>query len=177
MVQLEEADARMKACGACDAWFGAADSSIRSVVGDSNGMLFEQLIELAGHTDMNCADLLRLGAQIVGELTRSGIGLPCQEIEVKHPGELWSKRASSNQALCKQLMNERGADCERFGVLVHQATLNDAELGRQTSPIPVESSCVEDVLLQPRFAIEQVDLDLKFLDTVCLNCRSEKMAP
>ena len=157
MTQLEEAGARMKACGACDAWFGTADSSTRNVVGDSNGMLLEQLIKLSEHADTKCADLLRYGAQIVGELARSGIGTPCEVSDQRLPHELWGKRVSSNEVLCKQLMTERGADCERLSSLVHQATLDDANRGRQTSPVPVESSNVEGVLLQPRFAVEQVN--------------------
>lgn len=169
MTQLEEAGARMKACGASEAWFGTADSSTRNVVGDSNGMLLEQLIKLSEHTDTKCADLLRLGAQIIGELVRSGIGTPCEVSDQRLPNELWGKRVSNNEVLCKQLMTERGADCERLSSLVHQATIDDANRGRQTSPVPVESSNVEGVLLQPRFAVEQVNFfSRRSLNIVCL---------
>ena len=88
MSQLEKASERIHACGASDAWYGDADLLLRGVVGTSNGLLFEQLIKAVGHEDVECANLLRHGTQILSELEVSGIGTPCERGEVKSSGEL-----------------------------------------------------------------------------------------
>ena len=156
--QLEKADQRMRECGACDAWYGEADELLRKVVGESNGFLFEQLIKAAGHTDSHCADLLRSGAKILGELEFSGIGVACEAGELRSTRDLWAKHVANNRSLCKRLLAEIGSKCttSRHEDLVHEATLKDASFGRQSTPQTVDASHAEGHVLQPRFALEQV---------------------
>ena len=156
--QLETADRRMRECGACNAWYGEADELLRNVVGESNGFLFEQLIKAAGHTDSHCADLLRVGAMILGELEISGIGVACEPGEFSSTRELWAKHVANNVSLCKRLLGERGdkgTTC-RHEDLVHEATLKDASFGRQSAPQVVDATYADGHVLQPRFALEQV---------------------
>ena len=161
--QLEKASERIRACGASDAWYGDADSLLRGVVGSSNGFLFEQLIKAVGHEDVECANLLRYGAQMLGELVASGIGAPCESGEVKSSGELWRKHVAHNKSLCKRLLAERDANPEaqrRCDRSVHEATLKDATLGRMSQPGPLDKDLAEGTLLQPRFGVEQVQIYL-----------------
>ena len=153
----------MRASGASDKWFGKADKAIRELVGGSNGLLFEQLIKASGHADVECANLLRHGAKIIGELDVSGIGTPCETNGSKPTvsNSLWSKHVSNNVALCQRLMTEReddGQEIWRKESLIHDATLDDAMRWRQSLPIPIDSACAEGYLLQPRFTVEQVGL-------------------
>ena len=159
MSQLEEAAKRTRACGASDAWYGDADLLLRGVVGTSNGFLFQQLIQAADHEDLECANLFRHGAQMLGELVSSGIGTPCEGGEVKSSGELWTKHVAHNKALCKRLQTERDVDPQaqrQCDQRVHEATMKDAALGRMSRPVPIDRDDAEGILLQPRFGVEQV---------------------
>ena len=158
-MQLEKVAERMRACGSSNARSGDGDSVLRVVVGASNGFLFEQLIRAADHEDADCADLLRFGARILGELTRSGIGIPCECGDVTSVHELWETHIANNKSLCKRLQAGRDVDDQteqRKQQLVHEATMSDASLGRVTMPVPIDASCAEGYVLQPRFGIEQI---------------------
>ena len=148
----------MRECGACNAWYGEADELLRNVVGESNGFLFERLINAAGHTDSQCADLLRVGAKILGELEISGIGVACEAGEFRSTCDLWATHVANNRSLCKRLLGERGDKCtmSRHEDLVHGATLKDASFGRQSEPQVVDATYANGHVLQLRFASVQV---------------------
>ena len=59
---LELADAKMRESSLQQQWFGDADAGIRSVSGQCNGQLFEQLLQASGYCDVACVRLLRSGA-------------------------------------------------------------------------------------------------------------------
>ena len=55
---------------------------------------------------------------------------------------------------------------------VHEATLKDASLGKLNRPAPIDEDYAEGILLQPRFGVEQVFMDVGVAQRMlCLRVR------
>ena len=59
--QILEADRCQRESGWCDAWFKGADSEVRGVAGDANGLLLEQLLAASNYVDKDFPNPLREG--------------------------------------------------------------------------------------------------------------------
>ena len=57
---------RMRDSGATSHWFRGSDAITQQVAGCVNGPLFEQLVREAGHVDLDCVEMFRKGARMVG---------------------------------------------------------------------------------------------------------------
>ena len=63
ITKLEEADAAMRASGACADWFSGVDEQVWAVAGNCNGRLMEILLRESQHVDPECVFLLRDGVR------------------------------------------------------------------------------------------------------------------
>ena len=54
--------------GERDKWFEAASEETKRLTATVNGPLFEQLLEEAGHPDIKCADLFRVGSTLACDM-------------------------------------------------------------------------------------------------------------
>ncbi len=86
---------------------------------------------------------------MLGELYRSGIGTPAPPSNVGDAEELKRNVAASNESLLAELREDKHA-----AALLSSAR-EDAALGRMTSPAPLGARVPDDLLLHPRFAVEQ----------------------
>ena len=95
---------------------------------------------------------------MLGELPRSGIGTPADRDRVKSLAELSAGTLASN----KQLIAELREDAHASELL--RATREDAALGRMAAPAILLGEPPSDILLHPRFTVEQTreDGSLKF---------------
>ena len=91
-----------------------------------------------------------LGAHILGELERSGVGVPICADYVKSIERLRASCESSNSVLVAELREDTNAS-ELFSI-----TREDARLGRMSVPVPIEEVNTDHVLLNPRFGVEKV---------------------
>ena len=89
----------------------------------------------------------------MGELERSGIGRPVDVDPVNSIDELEASCHARNKSLVRQLKDQCHAD-ELMAV-----TWQDAALGRMTEPQRVEECDLSQVLLHPRFDVEQLKPD------------------
>ena len=79
-------------------WYQGCDAWVRKVAGAANGLLFQQLLEATGYCDVDCVNMLRHGADMLGVLKRSGIGAPLAVEEAKCSEQLRKDMAASNRA-------------------------------------------------------------------------------
>ena len=86
-----------------------AEASVKRVASEANGYLFEQLLMKLGYQDVAAAQLLRNGAQFLGALPRSGIGVPVDSTMAKSVADLREGCAVHNAALLEQLREETTA--------------------------------------------------------------------
>jgi hypothetical protein len=94
---------------------------------------------------------LHSGAALLGELPISGVGSPVAEgcDLVPDLAALERSCAASNAALVAELRLDVHAD------ELMRITLDDAAMGRMTTPIPIEQCDTSRMLLHPRFGVEQ----------------------
>ena len=83
---------------------------------------------------------------MIGELERSGAGVPTEVDIVKSVDALQSGCGQSNQALLQRLRQDE------YAVELLEITRADAAKGRLTSPVPAREFDLENVRLHPRFA-------------------------
>ena len=172
--KLEEANSVMWSSGVCRRWFEDSDDHIRAVAGGANGPLFEELLRASRHVDPECVSLLSegaclwlmpsagtrawrcvfvlclsgIGAKMIGELERSGVGTPVEFDTVKSIDDLWRGRMCSNRELLSGLREDEHAEA------LFQATRKDAAVGRMSEPVLIgESPDLLPVLLHPRFPV------------------------
>lgn len=89
------------------------------------------------------------GVSMLGELERSGAGVPVCVDQVKSIDALRENCASNNTALLTELRESSNAS------ELLEMTRKDAAMGRMSDPVPVNSADLHGVLLNPRFAVEQ----------------------
>ena len=68
MSAIEKDAQRFIDTGLAAAWFGDADSQIKKVSQEVNGPLLELLLKVSNHVDMQCPELFRQGAPLLGKL-------------------------------------------------------------------------------------------------------------
>ena len=180
--QIELASLSMREGGVCDEWFDDADAITKSVAGDCNGHLFEQLLKKSNYLDTACAELLRrgefrfpyaclcvvyvfggvpfacviyafvAGAAMVGELPTSGIGRE----------SLDTSRVSGNRMV--ELVGKCAASNERLLKRLREesnaselldATRKDAQRGRMSMPTQATAVDLQEFLFRPRFGVIQ----------------------
>ena len=135
--------------GSAVAWLDTAVPTVRKVVETVNGPLLHYLGEKAMHTDVNCIEMLRVGAPLYGRLQSCGIGSNKVLGDIGDVAELQENCAESNEQLIKQLKNDR------FENQLHALTLEDASLGRMSYPMPFSKEHMGTVRLHQRFGVEQ----------------------
>ena len=86
---------------------------------------------------------------MLGELERSGVGAPVCVDYVKNLEELRASCKKSNEALLRELREDSNASA------LMSLTCEDTAMGRMTKPTPVGMADLSDVLLNPRFGVEQ----------------------
>ena len=86
---------------------------------------------------------------MVGELDRSGIGIPTTCDSIPSVNNLWGGRVHSNELLRQQLREDENAT-----ELLRLAN-EDAKLGRMSKPRLWEQSDTDKLLVCPRFGVEQ----------------------
>ena len=87
------------------------------------------------------------------KLKKSGIGEEIECAEGRSVEELRQKSKEHNEALVGQLREDTTSE------KLLEAVWADAELGRMTEPIDITSGIPHDVLLHPRFGVEQLKED------------------
>lgn len=90
------------------------------------------------------------GAPFVGQLPCSGVGLPKQAQGLPTLEALRGSCGKHNCELYKSLKEDKHSK-ELF-----EAVMQDADLGRMTSPSTCDQLCWEKSRLAPRFAVEQL---------------------
>ena len=131
-------------------WLASADPAIQRISASVNGPLLCDLIQLSGHCDTSMPELFRSGASVSGVLPSSGTGFPVDAVAVPTPVEsLAASRSQANAELCRTIL-----DTEHSAVLLEK-TRDDAELGRMSSPVPLDDPSCCQWLLARRFAVVQ----------------------
>ena len=150
VISAIEADARsFWDSGAAEKWFSGADVHIQKIAGQVNGPLFELLAKTAGHTDVDCPNMFRHGAQLLGKLPVSGNGVVEKSRAHRPLDELWKTCAESNKHILRRLKEDENAD------EIMRLTMLDAELGRTTCACPREEVDLEAVRISQRFGVNQ----------------------
>ena len=93
-----------------------------------NGLLLAQLAEVVKHCDKECVEFFRCGADFIGHLPASGIGVPCDSSLDAGLCELESGLVDRNTALLASLKE----DAQSCALL--RAAREDASVGRMTEP-------------------------------------------
>ena len=153
MSKLEEADRFMRQSGACSSWFDGAPHEVRAVAGSSNGRLLKALLKATDYEDVEAADLLRVGACMVGSLSPSGLGVPVEPALPKSAEELRKGCVDHNRALLRQLREDE------HSAWLLETTREDAKRGRMSWPVPLDGVDLEKVLLHPRFVVARIKAD------------------
>ena len=87
----------LRVCVPMQGWYQGCDAWVRKVAGAANGLLFQQLLEATGYCDVDCVNMLRHGADMLGVLKRSGIGAPLAVEEAKCSEQLRSCEVTRRQ--------------------------------------------------------------------------------
>ena len=150
---LESASASMRESGLCEDWLASGDCYAQRISRDVNGQLFGQLLSAAGYGDIGCVDLLRHGAPLMGDLERSGVGVPVVNGPAGSSERLRSDCARRNADLIRSLHEESDAS------ELLDLTRGDAALGRMSEPVALGTEVPSDILLNPRFGVRQLKPD------------------
>ena len=86
---------------------------------------------------------------MIGELHRSGVGEPICVDRVKSVEALRAGCKYSNEALLRDLREDRNAEA------LLKSTREDAAMGRMSNPVPIQKCDTSQILLNPRFGVEQ----------------------
>ena len=78
---------------------------------------------------------------MIGELDRSGVGVPCDVDKVRNIEELRASCTVSNAALLRELRENDNAET------LFEITCSDAGLGRMSEPKPVDEACRRTISL------------------------------
>eukprot|EP00973_Karenia_brevis_P087613 12149461-Karenia_brevis.AAC.1 len=124
MSQIERTNNILRADGACKQWFDSCDPGVVQVSREANGKLFELLLKSTNHPDKGAADVLRYGAELIGDIPVTGNGTPCVPVEGRHVDSLCVKRRSRNEWVLGRLKPDKNA-----AWLLEQA-LEDCKVGR-----------------------------------------------
>ena len=143
----------LRVCVPMQGWYQGCDAWVRKVAGAANGLLFQQLLEATGYCDVDCVNMLRHGADMLGVLKRSGIGAPLAVEEAKCSEQLRKDMAASNRALLQELREDE------LSHTLMKLTLDDASLGRMTHPQLITDNSSQSCLLCPRFGVQQLKPD------------------
>ena len=109
----------------------------------------ELLSERIQYHDPDCIKFFRDGAPIFGFLDASGNGNP-KPVEMKGDCKaLCGDRANANSGLLASLKEDPHSD------VLLEKVLEDARLGRMSFPMKVGDVNLADIVLSPRFAVEQ----------------------
>ena len=79
-----------------------------------------------------------------GELAASGVGVACENAEVRSTGKLAAGWQSRRKSLCEHL-REDSETSEK----IHESTMADAALGRMAEPRAVSPRLTSEVVLHP----------------------------
>ena len=156
---LEQANNEQRKAQGCENWFNGCDPLVRKVTEDVNGALFQQLLDATDYHDIDCVNLFRRGAKMVGPLHRSGVGGPMQKNAMgewqsdNDPEKLKGNIESSNKKL-KQTLKEDQHHEKLLGLVKTEWGLD-----RMTEPVIGGSELPSGVLFHPRFAVEQTKAD------------------
>jgi len=167
--QLQQAATELRQSGACARWLEKCDKTVADVCNTINGPLLETLLVSTGYKDLDCINMLRegpqstrhppaltpcfplrsAGAMLMDELPLSGIGTPIDCTSNKCAEPLKKQCCHSNKALIKSMREDKNSNA------LLEATMADAALGRMTAPSEYDAASFQDVLLHPRFGVEQ----------------------
>ena len=100
---IEKRGAEFKQNGQAASWLSGGCKAATSVSLTVNGPLFEVLARESGHSDAQACDILKNGAQLVGELPYTGLGSPHVFEEQKCIAELRSSCGKNNHKLFHSL--------------------------------------------------------------------------
>ena len=142
--------ARLQESGEREAWFEGCDMVVQGVARDVNGPLLYALAAISGHIDPACIEFFRSGAPLYGMLARSGIG-----VHVECPGVPEVEEAMMAHCLQRNTQLIASLREDTFAAELMELTRKDAQLGRMTVPVPVEQCDLSEVLLVPRFGVDQ----------------------
>ena len=148
----------MRECGrlqVCNSFLGFQKGVVvcSSFAGRVNGPLLLALLEATGYVDLDCVNIFKEGAAIVGGIKPSGIGASTKQVEAKPLQDLWAGHADSNARLLESLREDPNAEW------LWEHTVAEAALGRMSEPERLHSCNLRGWLLQPRFAVEQLKPD------------------
>lgn len=147
--QIEFASRELRASGKCAAWFEGCDEILKQATEGVNGFLLQELLAASRHVDESAAEVFRKGARMLDQLECSGIGKPVPWAQCKSVARLRQNVENSNRALLSQLRGDEN------GEALLKLTGEAAGKGWMTQPVPLDQADVRDVLLNPRFAVEQ----------------------
>ena len=151
MICAIEADSMaLHLSGAVDRWFGDADEHIRAITEGVNGPLLDRLLSAAGHEDLECTEVFRHGAQLLGKMVVTGNGR--QETKKRHESlsELYETCGTNNRDILARLKE----DVEHSDEL-YRLTCLDSDLRRMTPLQCCDDIDMDAVLISQRFGVAQ----------------------
>ena len=114
-----------------------------------NGPMMEILAKAMQYKDAECIDMFRMGGPLLGFLPNSGHGVPIEYTMEGSIRDLMNGKEERNRSLIAGLKEDVNSD-----VLLAK-TLDDAKLGRMSMPSRIGEIDLDEVILSPRFAVEQ----------------------
>lgn len=135
--------------GKCESWFQGADARVRAVASTVNGPLLEALARASEFADRACIEYFREGALLLGVLPHSGIG---ENKTFPEPVPVSSSRRGLMDANIQTVAQLRE---DRHSARLLEAAVEDADAQRMSYPRMVAGSGESEVLLSPRFGVEQ----------------------
>ena len=150
MMQAIERDAeRSLANGSVGKWLGLADTGIQRISFGVNGPLFSLLLKAVDHDDLECVDMLRFGAPLMGKLPMSGNGEPVSKPTHKSTEEMRSNAGRENVSLLGRLKEDK------FSEEILKQTRADEVLGRMTAICRPHDVDLNSICISPRFGVDQ----------------------
>ena len=150
MIQAIERDGkRLWADGTVARWIHDADPGVQRISAEVNGPLFSLLVKAADHDDVDCVDLMRFGAPLMGKLPLSGNGEQVSKPKHKSAEEMRAKAGGANVELLGRLKEDK------FAEELLKQTVADEGLGRMTAITSPSDIDLNNICISPRFGVDQ----------------------
>ena len=147
--EIEESARASCRTGECERFFSEADSLLRVATTTVNGPGFQRLASATDFVDPSCVEMFRHGADFLGKLPSTGLGVACEFDAHLSIDQLRSTCGERNSRLLAALAEDKHSK------ELLSATIEDCQFGRMTEPVGTETLDLEQLNLAVRFGVEQ----------------------